>query len=144
MMASAVPVTGTLRVAASTATPLQRAWLLSKQQPRSCHARQQEEEDGADVPGEDHHVDGQMSEARGPSDQLRKERQVRVRHEKLGAKGVQKGVGNALDGGHVDGAVVHAEVIAVDQYGQGGDGAETGKWKSGERDGGRAERRLRR
>ena len=59
-----------------------------------------------------------------PPTKLRKERQVRVRHEELGTKGIQVGIGDALDGGDVDGAVVHAEVIAVDQYGQGCDSAE--------------------
>src|ERR1035441_7032908 len=38
MMASAVPATGTLKVAASNATPLHRAEALSKQQPSSRHA----------------------------------------------------------------------------------------------------------
>src|ERR1035438_5095897 len=38
MMASAVPATGTLRVAARNATPLHRAEALSKQQPSSRHA----------------------------------------------------------------------------------------------------------
>ncbi len=37
-MASAVPVTGTLSVAASTATPPHRAWLPLKHVPRSCQA----------------------------------------------------------------------------------------------------------
>ena len=88
--------------------------------------RQQEEKDGPDVPGEDHDIDGQMGEARGPSHQFRKERQVRVRHEELGAKGIQMGVGHALDGRDVDGTIVHAEVIAVHQDGQGCDGAQAG------------------
>src|ERR1035437_359349 len=38
MMASAVPATGTLRVAARNAIPLHRAEALSKQQPSSRHA----------------------------------------------------------------------------------------------------------
>ena len=54
------------------------------------------------------------------------------------------GVGHALDGRDVDGSIVHAEVIAVDQYGEGCDGAQAGERRFVERYGDRLKRRFKR
>src|ERR1700732_152381 len=70
------------------------------------------------MPDEHDGVDGQMAQPGGISYKIGEERQVRVRHEKLGAKRVQTRVGRALDGWYVNGGVIHAKVITVDQYGE--------------------------
>src|ERR1035441_4502036 len=74
-----------------------------------------------------------MGQPRGAPDHLRKKPKARVRHEELGAERVERWVRHALDGRHVDGGVVHAQVIAVHQHRQCGDRAQARQRGLGER-----------
>src|SRR5579883_2621401 len=52
------------------------------------------------------------------TDQVGKQREIRVMLEELGAKRVQVGISSFLDPGYVDFGIVHAEVVAVDENGR--------------------------
>ena len=70
------------------------------------------------MPDENDEVDRQPGELRGHADEVRKERQAGVRHEKLCAERIEARVGRPLDRGHINGGVVCPQVIPMDQHGK--------------------------
>jgi hypothetical protein len=116
MTARAVPATGTLKHASEENHTAPARALAFEALAGQFPGGQQQEKDASDVPGENHQVDRQSSEPRRVADHIGKQRQVSVRHEELGAERVQARVGHALDCRDIDGAIVGAEVIAVDQH----------------------------
>src|ERR1035437_9902882 len=78
----------------------------------------EQQEDAHDVPGKDRQIGGTAQQTRGASHQVRKQRYAGVGKEELAAEGIEGRVGGLRDGGHVDGGVVHPEVVAVEEHGE--------------------------
>ena len=121
MTTSAVPATGTLRKAGHQDDGAPARGTIFKTGARQPPCSQQKQKDAQRMPEKNHQIHGQVGQPGGVAHQVGKQGKVGMRHEELGAKRIQGGLGGFLDGGHVDGGVVGAEVIAVDQDGQGSD-----------------------
>ncbi len=70
------------------------------------------------MPAKDGKIRRDVKPSRRSTDQVGKQREIRVMLEELGAKRVQVGISSFLDPGYVDFGIVHAEVVAVDENGR--------------------------